>query len=497
MKSLFWEQEKQIIVIYNQCWIKMEQFLYLYNTYSKKKEKITKRENQPILMYTCGPTIYDFAHIGNFRTYVFEDLLRRSIKHFFGEKNIKQVMNITDIDDKTIKGALKNKSSLKEYTQPFKKAFFEDIEKLNIEKVEHYPEATNFISEMIDIIKTLLEEGYAYVGHDKSIYFSISKFPKYGKLSHLNLDDLKKGASNRVSSDEYDKENASDFVLWKSYDEKRDGNIFWESPFGKGRPGWHIECSAMSIALLGKTIDIHCGGVDNIFPHHENEIAQSESFTKEIFVRYWVHSEHLLVDNKKMSKSLNNFYTLRDLIKMGYSGQEIRYLLLQSHYRMQLNFTMDGLIAARSSLRRISDFINRVRSIEIKDIKPSNFEKILSITKDKFYSSIADDLNISAALCSLFDFIRDINSLIDDDKISCEEANRVIVFLNDLDKILGVLPLKEEKLNIPKEIIDAANNRQIARQNKDWKKADEFRDFIQNSGFILEDSPNGPVIKKK
>jgi cysteinyl-tRNA synthetase len=335
--------------------------LKLYNTETREKEEITPTDGQTIRMYTCGPTVYNFAHIGNFRTYVFEDLLRRAIK-FFGF-SIQQVMNLTDIDDKTIKGAIENKVSLDAFTKPFKEAFFQDLKTLGIESVEHYPQATDFIPEMITIIQALLEKGVAYRGHDGSIYFAIAKFPSYGRLSHLHLDELQAGASNRVNMDEYDKENVSDFVLWKAYDPTRDGEIFWESPFGKGRPGWHIECSAMAMKLLGESLDIHVGGVDNMFPHHENEIAQSEAYSSRHFVKHWLHSEHLLVDHKKMSKSLGNFYTLRDLLNQGYTGQQVRYMLLHTHYRTPLNFTFEGLDAALQTLTRMADFILRMQDI--------------------------------------------------------------------------------------------------------------------------------------
>lgn len=334
--------------------------LKIYNTETREKEEVIAKEGNLIRMYTCGPTVYNFAHIGNFRTYVFEDLLRRTL-HFFGFEVI-QAMNLTDVDDKTIKGALEEGVSLDAFTERFKRAFFEDLQTLNIEPVEYNPEATRYIPEMIEIIEKLVKEGTAYKAADGSIYFAIRKFPSYGRLSHLQLSELKEGASG-VSSDEYDKENASDFVLWKAYDETRDGEIFWESPFGRGRPGWHIECSAMAMKLLGKTIDIHVGGVDNLFPHHENEIAQSESYTCCRFVRYWMHCEHLLVEHRKMSKSLGNFFTLRDLLEKGYSGKEVRYMLLQTHYRTQLNFTFTGLSSVRATLERLSDFIRRLQAI--------------------------------------------------------------------------------------------------------------------------------------
>ncbi len=466
--------------------------LKLFNTLKREKEEIYPLNDKFITLYTCGPTVYDFAHIGNFRTYIFEDLLKRTLE-FFGFK-VKHVMNLTDIDDKTIKGALAKNISLDDYTKTYKKAFFEDIELLNIEKADYYPEATAYIPEMIRIIKRLLEKEIAYLGADGSIYFSIERFEQYGKLSHLNLDDLVVG--KRVSLDEYEKENASDFVLWKSYDPKRDGPIFWESPFGKGRPGWHIECSAMSLKLLGDTIDIHCGGVDNIFPHHENEIAQSESYTGKEFVRCWAHSEHLIVDNKKMSKSLGNFYTLRDLLGKGYTPDQIRYLLLSVHYRTQLNFSFGGLDAAKSSLKRIEDFVDRLKLVD--SHKKSGFVKeAIEKASELFSLALSDDLNISPALAALFDFIRDLNTLCDEEKISKKEAKEALEFLAKIDKVLGVLPLGKKEIEIPKEVEEALVKRQAARKEKDFKKADEYRDFILSSGFIIEDTSKGAILKKK
>lgn len=468
-------------------------YLNLFNTETRKKEKITPREDNIIKMYTCGPTVYDYAHIGNFRTYIFEDLLKRTLL-FLGFEVI-QVMNITDLDDKTIKGALDKKISLLEYTEPFRQAFFEDLTSLNILKADYYPKATQYIEQMIEIILKLQERKIAYKGADGSIYFSIKTFNSYGRLSHLDLKSLKQGASERIYTDEYDKENASDFVLWKIFDPSRDGNIFWNSPFGKGRPGWHIECSAMALKLLGNTVDIHCGGVDNIFPHHENEIAQSESFTSEKFVLHWAHSEHLLVDGKKMSKSLGNFYTLRNLLSMGYTGRDIRYMLLNAHYRTQLNFTFEGLKAAKASSQRIQDFVQRLKSVN--DIVPYNLIKpILDNEKAKFVDAITDDLNISVALSALFDLIREINFLIDDKKISQEEANLVLKFLTDIDQILGVIFFEEKEI-IPKAIEDAFEKRKEARKFKNFKLADELRDFIFDQGYIIEDLPQGARLKKR
>lgn len=467
--------------------------LKLFNTHSRAKEEILPIQGNDISLYTCGPTVYNFAHIGNFRTYVFEDLLRRTLQ-FFGMR-VTQAMNLTDIDDKTLKGALAEGISLKDYTSRYIKAFFEDLEVLKIQKVEFYPAATDYIPQMIQIIETLLEKGIAYKGADESIYFSIEKFPSYGRLSHLHLEDLQAGASERILHDEYEKEHVADFVLWKSYDPQRDGNIFWESPFGKGRPGWHIECSAMSMSLLGESIDIHVGGVDNMFPHHENEIAQSEGCTGKQFVRYWLHSEHLLVEHKKMSKSLGNFFTLRDLLNKGYTGVEVRYMLLQTHYRTQLNFTFQGLDGVRKTLERVSDFVYRLR--EVKGEKEHGLtQKVLDKSLHAFTEALADDLNISLALASLFDLIREINILCDEGKIGKKEAKDVLDLLARLDTVLAVLPLTEKEEEIPGELQELLLEREKARKEKDWKKSDVCRDAIAAKGYAIEDTPQGPRLKK-
>jgi cysteinyl-tRNA synthetase len=478
----------------NQKSTRMLPHLKLYNTETRRKEEIAALDGKTIRMYTCGPTVYNYAHIGNFRTYVFEDLLRRTLQ-FFGFSLI-QVMNITDVEDKIIKGAIQKGVSLKEYTEPYREAFFEDLKKLNIEPVEFYPNATDYIPEMIAMIQKLLEKGFAYRSSDGSIYFAIKSFPSYGRLSHLRLDELEEGASERVASDEYDKQHAADFVLWKSYDPQRDGGIFWESPFGKGRPGWHIECSAMAIRLLGESIDIHVGGVDNIFPHHENEIAQSEAFCCKHFVAHWLHAEHLLVDHKKMSKSLGNFYTLRDLLDKGFTGREVRYLLLHTHYRTQLNFSFQGLEGARASLERLSDFILRLQQID--SLEKFGFAAlVIKRSFNDFTAALADDLNISPALASLFDLVREINILCDDQKIGKEEAREVLHLLKEYDRILGVLPLEKEEERIPDELTQALEKREAARNMKKWKEADHWRDFISLQGFSIEDTPSGARLKKR
>lgn len=474
--------------------IQLDHFpLKLFNTASRQKETLVPLHGNHIRMYTCGPTVYNFAHIGNFRTYVFEDLLRRTIK-FFGFQ-ITQVMNLTDVDDKTIKGAIARNVSLNAYTQPYKEAFFEDLRTLNIEPAEHYPAATDYIPEMIRMIEGLLTKGIAYIGGDGSVYFAIQKFPRYGCLSHLHLEELQAGASERVASDEYEKDNVADFVLWKAYDPTRDGQIYWESPFGAGRPGWHLECSAMAMQILGETIDIHVGGVDNMFPHHENEIAQSEAYSNKLFVKLWMHSEHLLVDHKKMSKSLGNFYTLRDLLGKGYTGTQIRYLLLQTHYKTQLNFTFQGLDSTKSALQRLNDFIQRLNEID-QSQEGGRVEELCQKTLDHFAEALADDLNISAALAALFDFVRDMNVLCDIGQISQAEAQKALELMKKMDSVLGVLSFEKQEPSIPQELQEAFERRLKARQEKNWKLADELRDFIQQRGYIIEDTPHGARLKK-
>lgn len=472
--------------------ISMPQKIYLHNTLSQKKELFKPKESNIVKLYTCGPTVYNFAHIGNLRTYVFEDLLKRTLQ-YLGYR-VDHVMNLTDIDDKTIKGATEKNQTLEEFTKVYETAFFEDLETLKIDAANHYPKATDHVQSMIEMIEDLLKKEIAYIGHDKSIYFSIGKFKKYGKLSHLKLEDLQCNASNRNANDEYDKENASDFVLWKSYDIKRDGNIFFNSPFGKGRPGWHLECSVMAMKFLGETLDLHMGGVDNIFPHHENEIAQSECFTNKTFCPFWVHAEHLIVDGKKMSKSLGNFYTLKDLLNMGYSGQTIRYLLLSNHYKTQLNFTLEGLKGAKQTLGRISHFIERLQEIDtnIEQGQEVDLEKV----QEGFKLALQDDLNISEALAVIFDFIRSTNSLIDQNKISQIMSEKILNMLKNFDLILNVMNFKKEFNSISSELQEALNQREDARKNKDWKLADQLRDFILAHGYLIVDSPKGSTLKK-
>jgi cysteinyl-tRNA synthetase len=457
--------------------------LVLYNTKTRQKQ-ILKKKN-PFTIYTCGPTVYARAHIGNFRTFVCEDLMRRTLK-FLGYK-VKQVMNLTDVDDKTIKGAVESQCSLKEYTTPFIEAFFQDLKELGIEPVEFYPKATDYIKQMIQIIEVLIKKKHAYKTEDGNVYFNIESFEHYGHLSHLKLHELKVNASKRLAQDEYDREHVSDFILWKAHDLQRDGSIYWSSPFGKGRPGWHLECSCMAMDILGKTIELHAGGVDNIFPHHENEIAQSQCYSNKPFANYWMHVEHLVVDGKKMSKSLGNFYTLEDLLNKGYRGGQIRYLLLSAHYKTPLNFTLEALDASKQALYRLNTTYKRLKKITKKETKVASMDFVES-TIEEFTDALSDDLNISKALSHLFDFVRKVNQLIDQDQIDKARAKQLVQTFEHLNTPLNLL---EKTTGIPEEIKRLAKKRQEARQAKDFTLADLIRKEVEDKGYLIKDTPNG------
>ena len=459
--------------------------LRFFNTLTRKKEKFVPLEKRKVKMYTCGPTVYDFAHIGNFRTFVFQDLLRRWLE-YRGFK-VAQVMNITDIDDRTIEGSRKENIPIKKYTERYTKAFFEDLEALNIERAEHYPKATEHIPDMVASIKQLMRKGYAYKGEDGSVYYDISKFKDYGKLSKIKIEELKPGA--RVKVDEYGKEKACDFALWKAWD-KEDGDVFWETEIGKGRPGWHIECSTMAMKYLGETLDIHSGGVDLIFPHHENEIAQSEAVTGKEFARFWLHSEHLLVQGKRMAKRFGNFYTLRDLAAKGYDPRAIRYLLVSTHYRQQLNFTFEGLKAAKSAVDRLTNFVERLHEADGEGCG-EKIEVLMGDVKKNFNAPMDDDLNISVALAALFDFVREANKLIDNNVLSKEEAEKIYNLIMKFDSVLGVIGEAKREEKLPKEAEELIRRREEARKAENWKKADKIRQQLKAMGVILEDTPQG------
>lgn len=458
--------------------------IVFHNTLSGKIEEFIPINKNEVKMYTCGPTVYNYAHIGNFRAYIFEDLLRRFLK-LAGFKVI-QVMNITDIDDKTIKNANEHKKSLKEYTEFYIKAFFEDLDSLNIERAEFYPRATEHIDDMILLLKKLEKNNLTYIKKG-SLYYKIKAFKDYGKLSKIDISNVKSGV--RYDADEYEKDDVRDFVLWKA---KKENEPFWESPYGEGRPGWHLECSAMSMKYLGETFDIHTGGVDNIFPHHENEIAQSEGATNKKFVNYWLHCEHLIVEGKKMSKSLGNFYTIRDLINKGYSPLAIRYLLLTSHYRSKLNFTFKGLKQAEKEVKKINDFFKRLNEFSPKENEISiNFDDF----KYKFIKALADDLNISSAMAVFYNYMHKINEKMTNYALSKIEKEKAIESLKYFDKIIGILNYKKE--DIPENIKKLAEKRWEAKKQKDFKTADILRNEIFNAGFIIEDTKENYRIKKR
>jgi cysteinyl-tRNA synthetase len=457
------------------------------NTYSREIEEFTPLDpaGKLVRMYTCGPTVYNHAHIGNFRAYVFEDLLQRHLEA--RGFDVLRVMNLTDVDDKTIRNSRQAGKRLADFTAIYKEAFFEDLDALRIKRAQHFPAATEpqYIERMIAMIGDLVGKGIAYQAEDRSVYFRLSKFPDYGKLAHLNLDELR--PSGRVSSDEYEKESVGDFALWKAWDEN-DGEVKWDSPWGPGRPGWHIECSAMATALLGPELDIHCGGVDNIFPHHEAEIAQSECCTGKKFVRYWLHCAHLMVEGQKMAKSLGNFYTLRDLFAKGWSGREVRYALLAVNYRLPLNFTIAGLEGARAALNRIDEWARRLaESAGPADATTSPFSERVG----DFFAALDDDLNISGALGHLFVLIRDSNHALDTGALAAGESARVLA---DWRRMNEVLVLDREAAVVPQDVLALVEKRQQARGAKDWAESDRLRDEIAALGWSLKDTKDGPKL---
>ncbi len=457
------------------------------NTLSGKIEPFHPVTKGEVKLYTCGPTVYDHSHLGNFRAYVFEDLLKRFLV-FMGFK-VTHVMNITDVDDKTIKGANAEGVTLQEYTKKFTDSFFEDIDTLRIARADYYPRATEHISEMAKMIKGLLDKGYAYE-KDGSVYFSIAKFPDYGRLSKVNLEELKPG--ERVESDEYEKDSVNDFALWKH---KKEGEPFWETEIGPGRPGWHIECSVMSSKYLGETFDIHCGGTDNIFPHHENEIAQSEAYFGKKFVNYWLHCRHLIVDGEKMSKSKGNFYTISDLLDKNVDPSVLRFLLISTHYRKMLNFTFKALEQANASLQRIKDFLYELENHPFKEGENKNVSNILKKARKDFTSGLSDDLNISVALRALFDLIREGNTLIAKEKLYSQDAEKLRKFIRSIDTVLAVLPEEKEEL-LPVDIMKKVEEREKARKEKNYQLADRIRDELLEQGIVLEDTKKGVRWKR-
>ncbi len=445
----------------------------VFNSLTRRVEPLVPLADNTIRLYTCGPTVYNFAHIGNFRAYTFEDVLRRVVQ--FNGMKIRQVMNLTDVDDKTIRGANAAGVALTDYTKTYKDAFFEDLKKLNVQPAEVYPAATDHIPEMIALVEKLVEKGVAYKSDDGSVYFAVTKFPGYGKLAHIDFDNQRTGA--RCAADEYDKENVGDFALWKAW-EPSDGPVGWDSPWGRGRPGWHIECSAMSMKYLGETFDLHTGGIDNLFPHHENEIAQAEAATGKPFVNTWMHCAHLRVNGEKMSKSLGNFYTLRDLIEKGWTGREIRYVLINAHYRQGLNFAFTALEDARRSLERIDRCVDLATEGDAPEWATAHLAD--------FTEAVNDDLNIPRAFAALFGLVRDTN---------VHGGGPVLSVFRRMDEVLGVVFFgKAAKTAVPPEIQALLDQRAEARKAKNWAESDRLRDEIAAAGWSVKDSKDGQTV---
>jgi len=457
--------------------------LQFYNSLTRKKEPFIPIEEGKVKLYTCGPTVYDTAHIGNFRTFLFEDFLKRVL--IARGYKVLHVMNITDVDDKTIKKTVEEGKSLSEITSHYTDLFNHDLKTLNILPADHYPAATNHVDDMIKMIEVLIEKCHAYKTDDGSVFFKIESFKDYGVLTHINMAEMQQ--SDRVDSDEYGLDNPQDFALWKAYKEE-DGDVAWDSPWGKGRPGWHIECSAMSMAFLGDHFDIHCGGVDNKFPHHENEIAQSVCASDRPFVNTWLHSEFLMVDGGKMSKSLGNFYCISDLIEKGFTPEEIRYIMLSGHYRTKINFTLDKQHEAKASIQRIQSLKDRLQDLN------ENDSDEFPVEKSNFDTALENDLDAPNSLALFFDWVRATNSALDKDELSEEDIAMGLNFIAYFDDIFGVL---SDSVVIPQEIMDLVAEREFARQNKDWVKSDELRDLIGSKGWAVKDTPDGPKLTSK
>ena len=452
-----------------------------YNSLTHKKEEFVPIQKGRVGLYTCGPTVYDFSHIGNFRTFLFEDLLKRVLLAF--DYKVHHIMNITDVDDKTIKKASVEKKELNEITNVYTDAFLKDSNSLRILEADEYPKATDHIDEMIEMIKVLIERKFAYISKDGSVFFKISKFSDYGKLVNLSNSII---LNEEELSDEYDLDSINDFALWKTH-KTEDGKIAWDSPWGKGRPGWHIECSAMSTKFLGAHFDIHCGGVDNKFPHHENELAQSVCSLDSPFVNYWLHSEFLTVEGKKMSKSLNNYYVLSDLVEKGFTYEDFRFIILSAHYRSKVNFSIKRRDEAKSAIRRIGEVRQRLQDIS------SEVSTALPNEVNDFNESLMDDLDTPKALAAFFNWVRLTNQNIDQKNISKVEAEMGNAFIEHFNSIFAIL---DDSKELPSEVQSLLDSREKYRKNKEWQKSDQIRDKLLSLGWKIKDTPFGAKVTK-
>ena len=464
-----------------------------YNSLTREKEEFREIEPGKVTFYSCGPTVHDYSHIGNFKTFVVFDLIKRYLT--YRGYQVCHVMNITDVDDNIIGKVRDEKTTLKELTDRYTAAFFEDMATLNLLPADHYPRATDHISEMVEMIARMIEDDHAYV-HDGSVYFSIRSFPSYGELAQLDVSGLQAGASG-VDTDKYDKKDARDFVLWKAW-KSEDGDVFWKTDLGTGRPGWHMECSCMSIKYLGETIDIHAGAVDLIFPHHQNEIAQSEAVTGRRFVNYWLHGAHINVDDEKMSKSLGNFLTVRDIVNTPNDARAFRYLVVSNHYRTAFNFSREVLDAARSTMRRLDNFKRRLSNITQTDggEEPAS---LLETARERFIRHMDDDLNTPRAMSAVFEMVNAVEDLLGEGRVDRVGADRIGGFLDEIDQVLGVFykPSEDEQEEeLPDDLQALIGERDQARQERNWARADEIRDRFTELGYTLEDTPEGTVWKR-
>ncbi len=468
--------------------------LTLYNTAARTLQPFEPLEEGKVRVYACGPTIYDHAHIGNFRTFLFFDLVHRYLE--WSGYDVRFVMNLTDVDDKTIRGAREAGVDVRSFTEPYGEAVLHDAGVLGVRPVDAYPRATEYVEPMIGFIERLMESGHAYLADDGAVYFSIGRFPEYGKLKGIDVSTLKSGA--RVAQDEYTKDDARDFVLWKKAtpDDEAAGAA-WDSPWGRGRPGWHLECSVMSVTELGDTLDLHLGGEDLVFPHHENEIAQSEAATGQPFVRYWLHVKHLFVEGKKMSKSLGNFITVRELLDEGFDPAAIRHLLISSHYRGELNFTRAGLASSRAAVQRLLDFEARLAELDVDDeAEPSALPELAHAALERFRSAMDADLNAADALAAVFTLVSGVNAELQDRSgVRPADRDRALEALRSMDQVLGLLEVAHATRAVDDDLAawveERIEARAAARASRDFAAADAIRDELTERGIVLEDGAGG------
>ncbi len=464
--------------------------LRLHNTLTQQVEPFSPADGKTVRMYTCGPTVYNYAHIGNLRTFTFEDVLRRWLRA--SGYRLDHVMNVTDVDDKIIRNAIAAGQSIGEYTAKYTDAFLEDSARLRLEKPERLVHATDHIPDMVHAIQQLEDKGFTYAS-DGSIYYRISRFPEYGKLSHNDFGGIRAGA--RVDVDEYDKADARDFVLWKA---PKDGEPFWDTAIGKGRPGWHIECSAMAMKYLGETLDIHAGGVDLIFPHHENEIAQSEAITAKPFARFWLHCEFLNVESQKMSKSLGNIYTLRELLEMGHLPEAVRYLLISVPYRKKLNFTFEGLEAAATSIERLRRFEQRLKTDRFSEGASEQIQSRTKAAREQFDQSLDDDLNTAEALAAMFEYVRDANTAMDSGEFRADDVRCALELFAHFDAIIDVLRPTADADGMPDQAVQTrVDERNAAKKARDFARSDQIRNELLEAGIIIEDTKEGVRWRRK